>query len=38
MVLEEAMYPVGGTPQSHIIENPATTGLQRYGAIMVQML
>lgn len=38
MVLEDAMYPVGGTPQFHMIENPATTGLKRYGAITVQML
>lgn len=38
MVLEDAMYPVGGTPQSHVVENPATTGLKRYDAIAVQML
>lgn len=38
MVLEDAMYPVGGTPQSHVLENPATTGLKRYDAIAVQML
>lgn len=38
MVLEDAMYPVGGTPQSHVVENPATTDLKRYGAIAVQML
>lgn len=38
MVLEDAIYPVGGTPQSHVVENPATTGLKRYGAIAVQML
>lgn len=38
MVLEDAIYPVGGTPQSHVVENPATTGLKRYDAIAVQML
>lgn len=37
MVLEDAMYPVGGTPQSHVVENPATD-LKRYGAFAVQML